>query len=196
MTSKTKRRAVFLDRDGVINHAGKVDRADEFHMIDCIPEAMRSLKQADLLLVITTNQGGLGEDFDGNVVWEKARLNRQDLAEIHAKMLGLLGPDASPDLIKFCPHANWDYDCHCHKPKPGMLLDAAAELNIDLPRSWMVGDRFTDMEAAIAAGVTPILVLTGESKNEIEKCPSGTIVIPSLKEAAQFILAQLAAELA
>ena len=192
MSSQTKRRAVFLDRDGVINHAGKVDRVEEFHMIDGVPEAMRSLKQAHLPLVITTNQGGLGEDFDGNVVWDKARLDRHHLAEIHAKMLQLLGPEGSPDLIKFCPHANWDYDCHCHKPKPGMLLDAAAELNIDLAGSWMVGDRCTDIEAGIAAGVTPILVLTGESNDEVSKCPPGTIVMPSLKEAAQFILSQLA----
>ncbi len=191
MNSNFERPAVFLDRDGVINSGSKVDRAEQFELIPGAAAAMASLRNAGFPLIITTNQGGLGECLEGTVIWDKARLDRTHLEAIHAKMIHLLG-DGCPDLIKFCPHAYWDErgDCHCHKPKPGMMIDAARELNIDLSRSWMIGDRSGDMEAAKNAGIgNRILVKSGDHPNEEEKVKGGLYIVPSVVEAAALILA-------
>lgn len=182
-------RAVFFDRDGVINRGGKVDRPEEFELIQGASAALERLRRAGFLLVLTTNQGGLGEDLLGNVIWDQARLDRGHLDQIHAKMHYLLGLQF--DAIKFCAHAYWDPrgDCHCHKPKPGMILDAARELRIDVGQSWMIGDRAPDMDAARAAGVASrILVKTGTSPNEEEKVRGGLFIVPSVVQAADLIL--------
>ncbi len=76
-------------------------------------------------------------------------------------MLRQLGPGAEPDLIKVCPHATF-LNCNCRKPKPGMLRAAARELELELEGSYIVGDRTTDLQAGLATGVQPILVLTGD----------------------------------
>jgi D-glycero-D-manno-heptose 1,7-bisphosphate phosphatase len=189
---ETGRPAVYFDRDGVINKGGKVDRVEEFELIPGAPAALRSLREAGYLLVLVTNQTALGEDAHGNVVWPDARLNRQHLAEITARMEFLLG--LKFDAIKFCPHAYFEpynVECDCHKPKPGMLLEAAEELNIDLERSWMIGDRAGDMNAAAAAGVrNRILVTSGTStENQADLVQGGLFVLPSVVEAARFIKA-------
>lgn len=189
----TARPAVFVDRDGVINKGGKVDRVQEFELIPGAPRALESLRDAGFLLVLVTNQTALGEDNDGNVVWPDARLNRRHLAEITARMEYLLG--LKFDANKFCPHAYFEpynVQCECHKPKPGMLLDAARELNIDLTRSWMIGDRAGDMHAAAAAGVTNrILVTSGTStENQADLVKGGLYVVPSIVEASQLIKAR------
>jgi D-glycero-D-manno-heptose 1,7-bisphosphate phosphatase len=188
-TNLLLRPAVFFDRDGVINWGGKVDRVEEFEMIPGAAAALASLRSAGYLLVLTTNQGGLGEDREGNVIWDKARLDRGHLAAIHDRMHYLLG--LRFDAVKFCPHAYWDERgaCNCHKPQPGMLLEAAQELGIDLERSHMIGDRSGDMQAAANAGVTSrFLVKTGTSPNEEEKVKGGLYIVPSVVEAATVIL--------
>lgn len=191
MTSKTapNKIGVFLDRDGVINSGGLINKPEELKLIDGVVEAIASLKQAGFVVGVVTNQGGLSEDLSGNVTWKKAPMNRAALAAIHAEMLRLLGPTAQPDFIKFCPHAK-KVNCDCRKPKAGMLRQAAAEFNVDLAKSYMVGDMATDILAGVSAGATPLFVLTGFEPEQKDKCPPGTLVFPSLREAAAFILSK------
>ena len=187
--SKQQRPCVFLDRDGVINRGGLVNAPADLHLIDGVAAAIASLKKAGYAVVICTNQNGLSEDFDGNIVWKQRPLTREMLADIHVELHRLLGVEAKPDLIKVCPHAK-KIDCACRKPKGGMLLEAAAELGIDLnlSRSFMIGDMSTDIKAGIAAGVTPLFVRSGFEPAQIDKCPEGTLAFASLVEAAAYIL--------
>lgn len=190
--SITKKRAVFIDRDGTINEGGRCDRAPEFRLLPGVREGMALLRQSGFELIVVTNQSALGEDNAGHVVWKQAPLDRHDLAEIFAKMNRLLGPEAQPDAIKFCPHAYWIEDCPCHKPKPGMILEAAAEMDIDLCASFFIGDRADDVLAAHAAGVKPIMVMTGEDPQEALKVSPEIrfLLATNFLEAAHMILEQ------
>jgi D-glycero-D-manno-heptose 1,7-bisphosphate phosphatase len=180
-------RAVFLDRDGVINEGGQINRPAEVVVYPQAAEAIVRLKAAGFVVVVATNQGGLGEGFDGRVLWRHAPLGRHDLEAIHEEMLRQLGPGAEPDLIKVCPHATF-LNCNCRKPKPGMLRSAAKELGLDMAGSFMVGDRTTDLEAAIAAGAQPILVLTGEGESARGQWDGNAPVVAGIWEAAELIL--------
>ena len=149
-----KQRAVFLDRDGTINHyAGFLKRTEDFQLIDGAAEAIRRINQSGYLAIIVTNQPVIAR---GDLTWE-------GLNEIHCKMETLLGEDgAYIDDIFICPHhpdsgfpgeiAAYKIECDCRKPKPGLLLQAAKAYNIDLSESWMIGDSQRDMEAGQAAG--------------------------------------------
>jgi D-glycero-D-manno-heptose 1,7-bisphosphate phosphatase len=181
------RRAVFLDRDGVINEGGQINRPHEVVVYPDAREAIIRLKDAGFAVVVATNQGGLGEGFDGQVLWRRAPLGRADLEAIHAEMLRQLGPGAEPDLIKVCPHATF-LNCSCRKPRPGMLRSAARELGLDLAGSFMVGDRTTDLEAAVAAGVQPVLVLTGDGESARPYWEGNAPVTAGIGEAADVIL--------
>jgi len=179
--------AVFLDRDGVINEGGQINAPEQVRIIPRAGEAIVRLKAAGYAIVIVTNQGGLGEDFEGRKAWRKAPLSRADLDAIHHEMLRQLGPEAAPDLINVCPHATF-LNGNCRKPKPGMLRAAARELDIDLPASYMVGDRTTDLEAGLAAGAQPILVLTGDGEVSQRQWDGSAPVVPTIWEAAELIL--------
>jgi D-glycero-D-manno-heptose 1,7-bisphosphate phosphatase len=181
------RKAVFLDRDGVINDGGQINRPEEVIVFPRAAGAIIRLKAAGYAIVVVTNQGGLGEDFDGQVLWRHAPLNRRDLENIHQEMLRQLGPGAEPDLIKVCPHATF-LNCSCRKPKPGLIRSAARELDLALDGSYLVGDRTTDLEAALAAGVQPILVLTGDGQSARLQWEGSTPVVPTIWEAAELIL--------
>ncbi|MBU6451877.1 MAG: HAD-IIIA family hydrolase [Cyanobacteria bacterium REEB67] len=187
--NKNKRPCVFLDRDGVINTGGLINLPADLHLIAGVPAAIASLKKAGFIVGICTNQNGLSEDFEGNIVWKQRPLTREKLSVIQDELLRLLGPDAQPDFIKICPHAK-KLDCACRKPKGGMLLEAAAEFDVDISRSFMIGDMSTDIKAGIAAGVTPLFVRSGFEPEQIDKCPQGTIAFASLVEAAAYILSQ------
>jgi len=180
-------RAVFLDRDGVINEGGQINRPEEVIVYPNAARAIVRLKAAGFAVVVATNQGGLGEGFDGQVLWRHAPLDRQNLDAIHAEMLRQLGPGAEPDLVKVCPHATF-LNCNCRKPKPGLLRSAARELGLDMASSFMVGDRTTDLEAAVAAGVQPILVLTGEGELARKLWEGNAPVVDGIGEAAELIL--------
>lgn len=161
---RNKQKAVFLDRDGTINqYVGFLSDVDSFRLLDGVCEAVRKINESGYLAVVITNQpviarGGL--TFDG-------------LEEIHNKMETLLGQEgAYLDAVYYCPHhpdkgfegevAELKIECSCRKPKPGMLLKAAEDLNIDLSSSWMVGDGERDIMAGKAAGCHTALV--GEEK--------------------------------
>ncbi len=195
MTSKTRtplRRCVFVDRDGVVTSALNINVADETALVPGAREAIAMLRAAGFLVILVTNQGGLGENLDGSVRWKNRPLTREALAAIHARLAELLGEDARLDAVKVCPHSK-SISCPCRKPSAGMILEAAAEWGIDLSGSFMIGDRATDVEAGNNAGVTSILVLTGPDgaqTKEKDIVGAGTLVLPSLLEAAKHILAQ------
>jgi D-glycero-D-manno-heptose 1,7-bisphosphate phosphatase len=154
-------KAVFLDRDGVINKDnGYVHIVDDFEYIDGVFEACLALKKMGYLLVVVTNQSGIArgmyseDDFHHLTEWMD-----WNFADKGVEL----------DGIYYCPHhpekglGEYKQDCDCRKPKPGMLIDAAQFLKIDLSQSVMVGDKADDIRAARAAGLkTAILVKTGK----------------------------------
>jgi len=171
------KRAVFLDRDGVLNRS--VVRAgrpyaptslDEFELLPGVLEALTDLRTAGFVLVVVTNQPDLAT---GRI--------RPEVAEaIHQKLRALLPIDD----IKVCGHVDAD-DCSCRKPRPGMLFEAARDWAIDLYRSFIVGDRWRDVAAGKAAGCKTIFVDYGYAE-ELADRPD--FVVTSLPEAVKIIL--------
>lgn len=149
-----KQKAIFLDRDGTINkYVGFLTDIDDFELIDGVAEAVRRINESGYLAIVVTNQPVIAR---GEVTWD-------GLKAIHDKMETLLGLEgAYVDGIYFCPHhphsgyagevPELKVSCNCRKPKPGMLIQAAKDFNIDLSRSWMVGDGENDIKAGVAAG--------------------------------------------
>lgn len=175
--------AIFLDRDGVINQDREyVSQIDDFHFIDGSIEAMRALKQAGWKLIVVTNQSGIARGF----------YSEDEFLQLTEWMDWSLS-DRGVDLdgIYYCPHhPDFGEACHCRKPKPGMLLDAAGELDLDMANSWMIGDKAADMQAAEAAGVASrILVRTGKELTE-EGEKLATFVCDDLAAAARHILSK------
>jgi len=158
-------RAVFLDRDGVINKdTGYVHLVDDFEYIDGVFDACLTLKKMGYLLVVVTNQSGIARG-----------LYSEDDFHTLTEWMDWNFADKGVDLdgIYYCPHhpekgiGEYKQDCDCRKPKPGMLLDAAKFLKIDLANSIMVGDKADDMRAAKAAGIgKSILVRSGKVVDE------------------------------
>ena len=165
------RPAVFLDRDGVINRrlpGDYVRTPAAFAFLHGARAGMRLLRQAGYLLVVVTNQRGIGRGL----------MTEGDLAAVHAAMeRGLERAGAPVDAILHCPH-DLDAGCGCRKPRPGMLRRAIARLGIDPARSWIVGDSLSDLEAGRAAGVRGILV-----------APPGTEVPPGARRAGSLLAA-------
>jgi len=176
--------AVFLDRDGVINRAltreGKPyppSSLTEFDILPGVAEACDKLKQAGFLLVVATNQPDVG----------RGTLEQEIVETIHKHMQRAL----PIDRVEVCYHpGHGASECDCRKPRPGMLLRAARELGVDLTRSFMVGDRWRDIDCGHAAGVTTILVDYGYAE-AMRKAPHHRVA--NLTEAANLIL-DLAAE--
>ena len=150
-----KQKAIFLDRDGTINkYVGFLRNIDDFELIEGVAEAIKLINQSGYLAIVVTNQPVIAR---GEVTWE-------ELNEIHKKMATLLGKEgAYVDGIYICPHhpdkgfegecPEYKIDCDCRKPKPGLLLQAAKDFNIDLTESYMIGDSQRDVEAGENAGV-------------------------------------------
>ncbi len=151
---KNRQKAIFLDRDGTINkYVGFLRNIDEFELIDGVAEAIKKINRSSYLAIVVTNQPVIAR---GEVSWE-------ELNNIHRKMDSLLGKaGAYIDGIYICPHhpdkgfdgerPEYKFDCDCRKPKPGLLLQAARDFNIDLSESYMIGDSERDVEAGKAAG--------------------------------------------
>lgn len=150
-----KQKAIFLDRDGTINkYVGFLRNIDDFELIEGVAEAIKLINQSGYLAIVVTNQPVIAR---GEVTW-------YELNEIHKKMATLLGKEgAYVDGIYICPHhpdkgfegerPEYKIDCDCRKPKPGLLLQAAKDFNIDLLESYMIGDSHRDVEAGENAGV-------------------------------------------
>jgi D-glycero-D-manno-heptose 1,7-bisphosphate phosphatase len=173
------KKAVFLDRDGVLNKAdvrnGKPYSPDTVEEMIIVPDAaaaLERLRQRGFRLIMATNQPDIA----------RGRLTR---AQVDA-MNGYLWSKLPLDAIEVCPHDDADR-CDCRKPKPGLLLQAAAREGIDLSRSFMVGDRYRDIEAGHSAGCRTVLI--GDGYGETFKAqPDATF--DSLTEAADWILGQ------
>ena len=154
-----RKRAIFLDRDGVINkEVSYLSNPDDFEFIPGSIEALKILKQKGFLLIVITNQAGIARSY----------FTEKILKSIHDKMNSILKRnDVELDDIFFCPHhPNFTGECDCRKPKPGMILKAKQKYNIDLQNSFMVGDTLIDIEAGLAAGCKTVLVLTGYGMEE------------------------------
>jgi len=156
------KKCVFLDRDGVINQDPPhyVHKIEDMVILPKVPEAIRLLNDHHYLVIVVSNQSGVG----------RGRYTERDVDIFHKEMSNRLF-DSNTTWIThyyYCPHKPED-NCSCRKPKPGMLLNAAEKFDIDLPNSWLIGDKRTDCEAADAAGVRSILVLTGHGMEEVLK---------------------------
>jgi D-glycero-D-manno-heptose 1,7-bisphosphate phosphatase len=172
------KRAIFLDREGTINvGVPKYDRVDSLDKVEILPnsiQALRLLATLDYLVFIVTNQAGLAEGL----------ITQDDFNEINDKILSLIAPSGVTVLKTYvCPHGEAD-NCECRKPKPKLLFDAAREYDIDLARSWMIGDRPSDVMTGVNAGTKTILVKTGVPT---VVCDQATIMLPSLLEAVQYV---------
>ena len=159
-------RGVFLDRDGTINEEVEyLSNVDQLKLIDGATEAIRLLNNAGYKVVVITNQSGIARGY----------ITEAQVKAIHTELEKMLQKEnAHIDGIYYCPHhpeAEVDayrVDCDCRKPKPGMLMQAANDLGIDLKNSFIVGDKISDLGAGDAAGCRKILVRTGYGK-EMEK---------------------------
>ena len=159
---KQKQKAIFLDRDGTINkYVGFLRDIDDFELLSGAAEAIRKINGSGYLTIVITNQP----------VIARGEVTREQLEEIHNKMETLLGAEgAYLDAIYYCPHhphkgyegevPELKIECDCRKPKPGMLLKAAEDFNIDLANSWMIGDGENDIKAGKAAECKTALIGT------------------------------------
>lgn len=185
---RTKQKAIFLDRDGVLNiDTDLIHRPEDLELYPYTAACVRAINQSDYLSVVTTNQSVIARNLT----------DLKGLQEIHNKMETELGASgAYLDAIYFCPHhphggfpgenAAFKVECDCRKPKPGMLLQAAERFNIHLRRSWMIGDSERDVLAGKAAGVRTIGVKTGHGLKNTHEEPD--FFFANLEEAVQFIL--------
>ena len=162
---QNKQKAFFLDRDGTINkYKGFLTHCDDFELLPTVSAAIKEINRSGHLAIVVTNQP----------VIARGEVTYNELDEIHRKMETLLGQEgAYLDAIYYCPHhpdkgfageiPELKMDCNCRKPKPGMLIEAAKDFNIDLENSWMIGDRESDRVAGEAAGCrTKVIPTNGD----------------------------------
>ena len=175
---------IFLDRDGTLNYdPGYLKSPSDLKLLPGVGPALARLKAAGARLVVVTNQSGVGRGI----------LTLKDLEAIHARLEGLLEQDdAALDAIYFCPH-HPDAGCRCRKPARGMVDRAVSELQLDLRRSYLIGDHARDIQLAKVVGSKAILVTPGKVDEQAinmlraERAMPDTIV-PSMAEAADWIL--------
>jgi D-glycero-D-manno-heptose 1,7-bisphosphate phosphatase len=184
-------RAVFLDRDGtLIEESGYLDRLDRLQFYPYSVDAVRLLNQAGFRVVVTTNQSGIARGI----------VEESFVAEAHRHISERLAAGgAVVDGYYYCPHhpegtrREYARTCDCRKPQPGMLRRAAVDLQIDLERSFVVGDRWNDIEAGAAVGAPGVLVRTGYgviSEAQGAKNAPPAAVADNLVEAVSWILRQ------
>jgi D-glycero-D-manno-heptose 1,7-bisphosphate phosphatase len=157
--SRSLRKAVFLDRDGTIcEEMGYVNHLSRLQIFPFAAGAIRQLNERDIPVIVVTNQSGIARNIFPETLVE----------QVHKKMISQLAlGGAWIDGVYFCPHKTEDA-CECRKPNPGLLERAACEHGIDLASSWVVGDRYADLEMAHAVGGRGILVMTGYGRGEYE----------------------------
>lgn len=189
------RPAVFLDRDGTINEQmGYINHLSRFHLLPGAAEAIRVLNEHGLPVVVVTNQSGLARGYFPESL----------LAEVHAEMnRQLASAGARIDGLYICPHhpeakmEQYRQLCNCRKPKTGLLEQAARDMGLDLRRSFMVGDRWSDVRCGAAVGAATVLVLTGYGRGDLCYIGPGQAIQPdhvaeNLQTAVSWICAQAA----
>lgn len=189
-TTGNKHKAVFLDRDGTIcEEVGYLDSVDRMRLIPGAGEAIRKLNEKGFKTVVVTNQSGIARGY----------FSESTLKELHSELSRLLGRDgAFLDAFYYCPHHPTEGEvpyrqvCGCRKPAPGLLVQAAKDLDLDLKRSFAVGDKLADLECGRALGVKGVLVLTGYGKEELASGPghAASFVAADLYRAVEWILSQ------
>ncbi len=149
-----------MDRDGTVSEEiGYMYHAGLYKPFPWTGPAVRRINESGLKAVLITNQSGVERGyFEEAMVHQVHDVLQSELARHQAKL----------DAIYYCPHQP-DTGCECRKPRPGMLLRAKQDLNLDLAKSFMIGDRYLDVDVAYAAGVRSVLVLTGNGRMELEK---------------------------
>lgn len=180
--------AVFLDRDGtIVFDPGYLDHPSKVQLLPRAGEAIRLLNLSGLKVVVVTNQSGLARGY----------FTEETLSAIHRRMLDLLEREgARLDGIYYCPHhidgviGKWKVQCGCRKPQPGLLFRAAEEMRLDLARSYVVGDKPSDIGAGRAAGCKTVLISSTEGTCE----PRPDRVASDLYEAVSWILGDLGRE--
>ncbi len=188
---KNDRRAVFLDRDGTINEQmGYINHISRFHLLPGVAEAIGRLNRRAVPVFVVTNQSGLARGYFPESL----------LDEVHALMIKeLAASGAHVDGIYICPHhpeakeERFREKCSCRKPGIGLFERAVEEHNIDLQRSYVVGDRYSDIKAAAACQATGVLVLTGYGRGDYDFIGPSTelkpdFVAPDLPAAVDWIL--------
>ncbi|MGE5844690.1 MAG: D-glycero-alpha-D-manno-heptose-1,7-bisphosphate 7-phosphatase [Syntrophaceae bacterium] len=177
--------AVFMDRDGTINEeVSFLNRMEQLKLYPQSGEAIRLINAAGMKAVVVSNQSGVARGY----------FTEDFVRSVHDRINELLGAEgARIDGFYVCPHhpihgqGIYKQDCDCRKPKPGMLLQAAREMNIDLTRSYMVGDMLRDVQTGKNAGAKGILVCTGYGVN-IVRTDMPAYVAGDILEAVQWIL--------
>ncbi len=158
-SSKSPRRAVFLDRDGtILDEVGYVNHIRRYALYPYAPRAIRRLNQAGWPVIVVSNQSGVNRGFFPESL----------VHEVHRKLSAdLAAAGAAIDAYYFCPHLAAD-NCDCRKPKTGMLTQAAREHNLQIEGSWMVGDREIDMQMAQTARCRHVMLLSGYGRGDYE----------------------------
>ncbi|HTQ58901.1 MAG TPA: HAD family hydrolase [Candidatus Solibacter sp.] len=179
------KKAVFLDRDGLINRKAPdgqyVTRWEDFHVLPGVIESIAELNRVGLLVVVVTNQRCIA----------KGLMTEMDLQELHRQMSKHFAErGATFNAIYYCPH-DLEPPCLCRKPAPGMLLDAARSHGLNLAACWMIGDSDSDIQAGRNAGCRTIRVSAEqEARHESSNgsLPDADILVGSLPEALELIL--------
>jgi len=182
--------AVFIDRDGTMVHdVGYLSRREDLRWYPWTMDAIRLLNRAGFLVCVTTNQGGIGLGY----------YDEQFLLGLHEDMAATIdAAGARIDGWFYCPHhpdavvPSLRVDCDCRKPKAGMIRQAMAQLPIDLPRSFVIGDKPADVGLATSAGIRGAIVRTGHGETELRRAggvmPGAALVAEDLMEATSWIL--------
>ena len=172
-----KQPAVFLDRDGtLIEEVNYLSHVEDLRLFPFSASAVKLLKDNGFLVIVVTNQSGIGRG-----IFDEASMHSIH-EQIQVELSGAI------DAFYFCPHLPCD-GCNCRKPNLGMVESAVADFDIDLERSWMVGDKKVDVETGFAAGLQSALVLTGygrQHKGLLERFPE--ILVEDLGDAAAHII--------
>lgn len=160
------KQAVFIDRDGTISEeVGYINHASRFRVFPYSGAAIKLLNDAGWLAIVLTNQAGVARGY----------FSEEMIQTVHEQLEIELNKDgARLDAIYYCAHhpslgePPYRFACDCRKPKPGLILRAAEEMDLDLSHSWMIGDRYSDIELARNAGVNSAFVLSGYGRGEWE----------------------------
>lgn len=183
-------RAIFLDRDGVIcqNRTDHVKNWNEFEFLPGVKKSLAALSRLGLPIIVVTNQAAVGRGL----------LTVETLEDIHQQMVAeIVAYGGRIDCIFYCPHLPQE-NCHCRKPEPGLLLQAAQEMGLDLAGSYLIGDAASDIQAGQRAGCHTILVLTGRGHEQLIPALHSSgghflTISRDLEEAVAYILAAEAA---
>lgn len=187
MMNKTKSKACFLDRDGVlIEEKNYLASIADVNIPDETLEALKIIKNKGFKIIVITNQGGVARGY----------YSENAVIAVHKEIDRILAlKDLAIDAYYYCLHhpdgsvKEYSIACDCRKPSPGMILQAAKDFNIDLSKSFMIGDKMSDVKAAENAGCLGILVKTGHGKNHAEKALKKNVIVKeNILEAVKYCL--------